>query len=155
MMKCDTGLVAILYQYRVTPLIVILTCLREWNMTPRIMVITPTTTKFEYTWGHFACFIIETLTMFDYKVAKFIRDRDRGEIRINVHKNLQTTPTFVVATPTLGRLCTATSTKHIKIYGLKFDNILSLCLCHTSICAIELDSGTMLQNQANWDTTGT
>ena len=33
--------------------------------------------------------------------------------------------------------------------------ILSLCLCHTSISAIKLYSGTLLLNQANWDMTGT
>ena len=40
---------------------------------------------------------------------------------------------------------------NIEIYRLIFDNILSSCLCHTSICAIELDSWTMLQNQVNQD----
>ena len=44
---------------------------------------------------------------------------------------------------------------NIEIYGMKVDSIPSLCLCHTPICAIELSYGTMLQNQAIRDTTGT
>ena len=41
----------------------------------------------------------------------------------------------------------------LNIEIIKFDSILSsLCLCHTYTCAIELDSRTMLQNQANRNT---
>ena len=36
----------------------------------------------------------------------------------------------------------------------KFDSILSLCLFHTLICANELDSGTVLQNQSVWAVLG-
>ena len=82
------------------------------------------------------------------------RDRDGVENIINVRQILRTTPTFGRPHPLSGDYVLP-HPLNIEIYGLKFDNILSLCLCHTSICAIELDSGTMLQNQVSRDTTGT
>ena len=82
------------------------------------------------------------------------KDRDRVENMMNAREILRTTPTFGRPHPLSGDYALSRPL-NIEIYGLKFDNILSLCLCHTSICAIELDSVTMLQNQVNRDTTGT
>ena len=78
------------------------------------------------------------------------RNWDKVENSINARENLRTTPTFGRPHPLSdGRVLP--HPLNVEIYGLKFDNILSLYLCHTSICIIELDSGTMLQNQANRD----
>ena len=66
------------------------------------------------------------------------RDRDRVEIRINARearakiygpRPLWWRPHLFSGHYVLPRPL------NIEIYGLKFDNILSLCLCHTSICA--------------------
>ena len=77
------------------------------------------------------------------------RGRDKAENK-SARENLVTTPTLGRPHPLLGDRVLPRPL-NIEIYGPKFDSILSLCLCHTPICAIELDSGTMLQNQANRD----
>ena len=72
------------------------------------------------------------------------------DITHNACKHLQTMPTFRQPYPLSGNYVLPRPL-NFKIYRLKFYSIPSLCSCHTSICAIKLDSGTMLQNQANRD----
>ena len=79
------------------------------------------------------------------------RDWDKVENMNNAREILRTTPTFGRPHPLSGDYVLP-HPLNIEIYGLK---LLSLCLCHTSIYAIKLDSGAMLQNQVNWDTNGT
>ena len=68
-------------------------------------------------------------------VAKFMRrDWDNVQYRSNVSE-----------------ACTRFYWPHPFLGDSVLPHLLSLCLCHTSICAIELDCGTMLQNQVNRD----
>ena len=92
-------------------------------------------------WGSHSCKVCE-------KTA-----RDKMYNIKNARENFRTTP-ILVATPTIWTTppkFRLSRPLNIEIYGPKLASILSLCLSHTPICAIELDSRTLLLNQATRD----